>query len=148
MVTSLFDMVIRSASLGSLIHLTHFPAPLVHIDTLSSCAGSWLAQPGYLTPVGFVSVGSPQAETESKEETYVSGQGFNLNSTQLFLIYVELKSSAHLVQHLGFLTKFFSGFSRYTKLAKILPCFAKLSRVSQDQIFAKVIIFVKLAKLD
>ena len=39
----------------------------------------------------------------------------------------------------GFLTKLFSGFSRNTKLAKIIPCFAKLSRTSrvlQDQIFA------------
>jgi hypothetical protein len=35
-----------------------------------------------------------------------------------------------------FETKLFSGFSRNTKLAKMLPCFAKLSRVSQDQIFA------------
>jgi hypothetical protein len=44
-----------------------------------------------------------------------------------------------LVTQIGFLTKLFSGFSRNTKLAKILPCFAKLSRVSrvlQDQIFA------------
>jgi hypothetical protein len=39
----------------------------------------------------------------------------------------------------GFLTKLFSGFSRNTKLAKMLPCFAKLLRVSQDQMF---IIFV------
>jgi hypothetical protein len=41
--------------------------------------------------------------------------------------------------HLGFLTKLFSGFSRNTKIAKMLPCFAKfsrVSRVSQDQIFA------------
>ncbi len=41
--------------------------------------------------------------------------------------------------YLGFLTKLFSGFSRNTKLAKMLPCFAKLSRtsrVSQNQIFA------------
>jgi hypothetical protein len=30
----------------------------------------------------------------------------------------------------GFLTKLFSEFSRNTKLAKILPCFAKLSRVT------------------
>jgi hypothetical protein len=55
---------------------------------------------------------------------------------------------------LGFLTQLFSGFSRNTKLAKMLPCFAKfsrVSRVSQDQIFAifaKVIIFAKIAKLD
>ncbi len=34
---------------------------------------------------------------------------------------------------LRFLTKLFSGFSRNTKLAKMLPCFAKFS---QDQIFA------------
>ncbi len=42
-------------------------------------------------------------------------------------------------EHLGFLTKLFSGFSRNTKPAKMLPCFANLSRTSrvlQDQIFA------------
>ncbi len=37
---------------------------------------------------------------------------------------------------IGFLTKIFLGFSRNTKLAKMRPCFAKLSRVLQDQIFA------------
>jgi hypothetical protein len=65
---------------------------------------------------------------------------FRMSKVNFKKIKGELKNSVqHRVSPLGYLTKLFSGFSRNTKLAKMLPCFAKLSRVSrisQDQIFA------------